>query len=191
MSKKFTVSETDVRKRDGDVYSIDNYREGDDYVLRKCFSSFKRVFRSDILGVSTVDPSLVEYKQEPRAMLELDEKGLRIVFEEPVSTRQVLEEAGHTVRPVTVFEPSVEDWRPAVPECKEIEQSQVSGTSRDQIQECKVKRIYPNFRWVETDKGKIFAGLKGASLKVGQIIKVLNGELCLKKTGPNKSMVRI
>jgi len=169
MSKKFTVSESDVRKRDGDKYSIDLYREGEDYVQRKCFSSFKRVFRSDILGTSVVDPSLVEHKQEPKAVLELDDKGMRIVFAEP----------------------SPEDWKPATPECKEIEQSQVNGTSRDQIQECKVKRLYPNQRWVETDKGRIFAGLKGSTLRVGQMIKVLNGELVTKFIGPKNSMVRI
>lgn len=169
MSNKFTVSETDVRKRDGESYSIDSYREGVDYVERKCFSSFKRVFRSDILGVSVVDPSLVEHKQEPKVALELDEKGLRIVFAEPTP----------------------EDWRPSAPECKETEQFLVSGASGDQVQECKVKRLYPNARWVETDKGRIFAGLKGSALKVGQIIKVLNGELVTKRTSPSGSMVRI
>ena len=167
MSKKFTVSETDVRKRDGDTYNIDLYREGEDYVERKCFSSFKRVFRSDILGASVVDPSLVEHKQEPKAVLELDDKGMRIVFTEP----------------------SPEDWRPATPECKEIEHNPQTGGHG--VKTCKVRRIHVNSRWIETDIGKIWAGAKGSSLKVGQIIRVLNGELFLKRTEPKPSLVRI
>jgi len=162
MSNKFTVSEADVRKRDGDTYSIDLYREGEDYVSRKCFSSFKRVFRSDILGISVVDPSLVEHKQEPSAILELGEQGMKVVFAEP----------------------NPEDWRASVPECKEIEQ-------QDEVKECKVKRLYPNQRWVETDRGRVFAGLKGTKLRVGQVIRVLNGQLVTKLANQTNSLVRI
>lgn len=169
MSTRFTVSEKAVADRDGSGYSIENYTEGTDYVQRKCFKSMKRVFRSDILGVSVVDPSKVEHKQEPKVALELDEKGLRIVFAEPTP----------------------EDWRPSAPECKKIEQSQVSGTSRDQVQECKVTRIYPNFKWVDTTLGRIWAGLKGRNLRLGQIIRVKNGELFLGKFGPSGGLVRI
>lgn len=171
MSNKFTVAEADVRKRDGESYSISNYKEGEDYVERKCFNSSKRVFRTGIFGVSVVDPSLVEHRQEPRAMLELDDKGLRVVFPDN--------------------EDVLEDHALSEPECKEIEQSQVSGTTRDQVQECKVKRLYPNQRWVETDKGRVFVGLKGSSLKVGQIIDVLNGNMIVKFTGRKKTLVRI
>jgi len=180
MSSKFTVSETDVRKRDGESYSIESYQEGVDYVQRKCFKSMKRVFRSDILGASIVDPSLVEHKQEPkstleyrepveqRATLELDEMGMRLVF--PQS------------------EPTPEDWRPSTPECKEIEQPQTGG---HKVKTVKVRRIHVNNRWVETDIGRIWAGAKGNNLKVGQIIRVLNGELFLGKTEPSGSLVRV
>jgi hypothetical protein len=168
MATKFTVSEKAVRDRDGDAFALENYVEGIDYVQRKCFSSLKRVYRSDILGVSVVDPSLVEHKQEPlppehpvfippfeRATLELDEKGLRITW----------------------------------PETKE--ESPVRGTSGDQVQECKIKKIYANFKWVETDKGRVWVGLKGFAMRVNQIIRVKNGELFLGKTAAGPSLVRI
>jgi hypothetical protein len=135
MSKKFTVAEADVRERDGEAYSIDSYKEGEDYVQRKCFKSYKRVFRSDILGATNEESSVVE--EQPQAS-------------EPVSVL-------------------------------------VAG----EMQECKIKRLYPNQRWVETDKGRVFVGLKGTTLRVGQLINVLNGELVVKFTGRRKTLVRI
>lgn len=134
MSNKFTVTENEVRGRDGDSYSVDKYKEGEDYVLRKCFKSHKRMFRSDILGASVAESSLVEPKQEP---------------------------------------------------------SQEPSADESQVQECKIKRLYPNPRYVETDKGRVFVGGKGHLLKVGQIIRVLNGELVIKAAGKRHSLVRI
>lgn len=156
---KFKVSDKLVKARDGANYDLAKYVEGVDYVMRGCFKGQKAVFRADILGASVVDPSLVEHKQEPlpaqRATLELDEKGLRIVF--PQS------------------EPSPEDWRPSMPQ-QENKQPDVN-----QVQECKIKKIYANFKWVETDKGRVWVGLKGNTLRVNQVIRVKNGELYLKK----------
>jgi hypothetical protein len=160
---KFKVSDKLVKARDGAAYDIKNYTEGVDYVMRGCFKGEKAVFRSDILGASVVDPSQVEHKQEPepvlRATLELDDKGLRIIF------------------------PQVEhNLTSSQPEQVIIHQD---------VQECKIKQIYPNFKWVETDKGRVYVGLKGVNMKRGQIIRVKNGELFLGKTGPSGSMVRI
>jgi hypothetical protein len=168
MKMRYTVAEKAVQARDGINYSLSNYKEGADYVVRKCFSSFKHMFRADILGVSVVDPSLVEHKQQPepvqKAALELDEKGLRIVFAE--------------VKP--------EDWRPSAPV---INQEQT--ISIQDVQECKIKKIYPNFKWVDTDKGRVWVGLKGVHMRVNQVIRVKDGELFLGKTGPSGSMIRI
>jgi len=144
MSIKFTVPEIDVKNRDGDKYSIDLYREGEDYVERKCFTSFKRVFRSNIFDTSVVDDLQV---------------------------------------PNDLQVPSVDE------ECKEIEHNPQTGGHG--VKTCKVRRIHVNNRWIETDMGKIWVGAKGSSLKVGQIIRVLNGELFLKRTEPNPSLVRI
>lgn len=156
--------------RDGENYSLANYKEGTDYVVRKCFSSFKHMFRADILGVSVVDPSMVEHKQAPepvqKAKLELNEKGLRIIFPQD------------EVKP--------EDWRPVAP-----------GINHDQtisaqdVQECKIKKVYANFKWVETDKGRVWVGLKGANMRVNQVIRVKNGELFTTKTEAGPSLVRI
>ena len=67
------------------------------------------------------------------------------------SFREVLEENGHVVR-----EPSNFD---------------------SEVQQQKIVRIYPNFKWVETDKGRVWVGLKGANMKRGQIIAVQFGKL--------------
>jgi hypothetical protein len=114
-----------------------------------------------------VDPSLVEHKQVPSATLELDENGMRIVFAKP----------------------SADDLISSADECKEIEHSPKTGGYK--VKTCKVRRIHVNSRWIETDIGKIWVGAKGSSLKVGQIIRVLNGELFLKRTEPKPSLVRI
>jgi hypothetical protein len=73
------------------------------------------------------------------------------------SFREVLEEKGHVVR-----EPSNFD---------------------SEIQQQKIVRIYPNFKWVDTDKGRVWVGLKGANMKRGQIIAVQFGKLYLGKVG--------
>lgn len=169
---KFKVSDKLVKARDGINYSLANYVDGVDYVMRGCFKGQKAVFRADILGASVVDPSLVEHKQEPepaqRATLELDEKGLRIVF--PQS------------------DPTPEDWRPTAPQ---PEVKAVSSDAKHEVQECKIKQIHPNYKWVETDKGRVWVGLKGINMKRGQVIRVKNGELFLGKTGPSGGLVRI
>jgi hypothetical protein len=64
MKIRFTVAEKVVMERDGASFTLEKYREGVDYVVRKCFSSSKRMFKADILGSSVVDPSLVEHKQD-------------------------------------------------------------------------------------------------------------------------------
>ena len=73
------MAERAVQERDGAGYSLSNYREGDDYVIRKCFSSQKRMFRADILGLSVVNPSLVEHKQQPEPVMIQDEQPLIMI----------------------------------------------------------------------------------------------------------------
>ena len=174
---KFKVSDKLVKARDGKSYDIKNYVEGVDYVMRGCFKGVKAVFRADIFScdkpqveqVSDKSDQVDEFNamQGTRATLELDEKGLRIVFpSEP--------------------EPQPEDWRPAAPEREEPPK-----TSGHNVKTAKVRRIHVNNRWIETDIGRIWAGAKGGNLKVGQIIRVLNGELYLGKTEPSGSFVRI
>jgi len=161
MSKvKFKVSDKLVKARDGATYDIKNYTEGVDYVMRGCFKGEKAVFRADILGVSVVDPSQVEHKQEVHTI------------------NYKLDERGHMV----VVSPKAELFG---------DSEQLPVIVHQDVQECKIKQIYPNFKWVETDKGRVYVGLKGVNMKRGQIIRVKNGELFLGKTGPSGSMVRI
>ena len=152
-------------ERDGAGFSLDKYREGVDYVVRKCFSSSKRMFRADILGLSEVDPSLVEHKQ--------DIKPVKSDLSE-VKCDQV--------------ELAPEDWRPVMP----VNEPTVAvSKTKVEVQECKIMQIHPNFKWVETDKGRVWVGLKGANMKRGQVIRVRNGELFTGKTGPSGSFVRL
>lgn len=168
MSKKikFKVSDKLVKQRDGAGYSLSNYTEGVDYVMRGCFKGQKAVFREDILGVSVVDPSVVEHKQEPA------------VIAHPVQPESQPESG----------EPSVEEWRP---ECKSPSSFDGLLPEHCPVQECKISKIHPNYKWVETDKGRVWVGLKGNTLRVGQVIRVKNGELFLGKTAPSSPFVRV
>lgn len=78
-------------------------------------------------------------------------------------------------------EVSLEDWRPAAPANETIVP----------VEQQKIVRIYPNFKWVDTDKGRVWVGLKGSTMKRGQVINVQNGQLFTGKTGPSGSLVRV
>lgn len=155
-------------ERDGAGFSLEKYQEGADYVVRKCFSSLKRMFRADILGLSEVDPSLVEHKQDIKPLkCELSEVKCDKSQEADISPA---------------------DWRPVMPA------SEVKVTASEikvEVQECKIVRLHPNFKWVDTDKGRVWVGLKGSQMKRGQVIRVKDGELFTGKTGPSGSLVKL
>jgi hypothetical protein len=171
MSKKikFKVSDKLVKQRDGSGYSLNNYTEGVDYVMRGCFKGQKAVFREDILSNAA---DIAEQIGKP-VTLEVTEQGMAI-------------------KPV---EPSTEEWRPATPADTEptIQVNNFDGLlpSYCPVQECKIKKIYNNFKWVETDKGRVWVGLKGNTMRVGQVIRVKNGELFLGKTAPSSSLTKV
>jgi len=164
MSEKhvFTVSDKLVKLRDGASYDIANYVEGTDYVQRKIRYGTKVVFRKGFLGEA--ETHKINYKfdgntglkiqDEPQHVsLVLDEKGLRIEFNKPEQEPQ---------QPVSdAYEGLLPQHCPVV--------------------ECKVMKIHANYKWVDTDKGRVWVGLKGSSLRLGQIIRVKNGELYLKR----------
>jgi hypothetical protein len=178
---KFKVSDKLVKQRDGANYSLSNYTEGVDYVMRGCFKGQKAVFREDILS-NAAD------------------------IAEPKSTREVLEEAEHTVvKSPLKWSDELNSWVNSQPESTEPStgESLVSGITGDAsnfdglmpsycpVQECKIKKIYNNFKWVETDKGRVWVGLKGSTMRVGQVIRVKNGELFLGKTAPSSSLTKV
>lgn len=73
-----------------------------------------------------------------------------------------------------------EDWRPAAPMAPAHE-----------VEQCKIVKIHPNFKWVDTDRGQVWVGLKGAQMKRGQVINVYLGKLYTGKIGPSGSLVRV
>lgn len=208
MSKKikFKVSDKLVKQRDGAGYSLSNYTEGVDFVMRGCFKGQKAVFREDILGVSEEPPSPVFIPPFEKATLELDEKGLRISWPEQANVAEPKQpESGPESQPEST-EPSTEEWRPAAPESTESLSNCVTVSTKPEIQvnnfdgllpqycpvqDCKISKIYPNFKWVETDKGRVWVGLKGNTMRVGQVIRVKNGELFLGKTAPSSCINRV
>lgn len=46
---KYTLSEKTVKQHLGTAYRPTSYKLGEDYIERKCFRSFKRIYRSDLL----------------------------------------------------------------------------------------------------------------------------------------------
>jgi hypothetical protein len=149
----FTVSDKLVKLRDGAAYDLANYVEGTDYVQRKIRYGTKVVFRKGFLG--EVEPALPgEPEDKPQhASLVLDEKGLRIEFNEPKQGPQ---------------QPVSDAYEGLLPQHCPVEEQ-------------KVMKIHANYKWVDTDKGRVWVGLKGSSLRLGQVIRVKNGELYLKR----------
>jgi hypothetical protein len=118
---KFTISQKRAEEFLGKKLSLDDFVEGKDYKVIKCFKSQRVAFREDFLPEVLVSS-----------------------VEQPQQVEQV---------------------------------AQASGSG---VFKCKVMRIYPNSRYIETDtQGKIFAGGKGASLRRGQVIKVKDCQLYL------------
>lgn len=62
---KYTLSEKTVKEHLGATYRPLAYKLGEDYIERKCFKSFKRIYRSDLLDGTlrveeTAEPVTVE-----------------------------------------------------------------------------------------------------------------------------------
>ena len=62
---KYTLSEKTVKQHMGATYRPTSYKLGEDYIERKCFKSFKRIYRSDLLdgtlpGEATEQESFVD-----------------------------------------------------------------------------------------------------------------------------------
>lgn len=141
MTIKYTLSEKTVKQHLGPAYRPMSYKLGEDYIERKCFRSFKRIYRSDLL-----DGTLPGEVAEMVACADVEPQA-------DVPAQAVPVEAPRVTEPVQ------------------------SAASVEQ----KIVRLYPNRRWVQTDKEEqVFVGLKGLNLKCGQIIRVKNKTLCIR-----------
>lgn len=135
MTIKYTLSEKTVKEHLGAAYKPLSYKLNEDYIERKCFKSFKRIYRSDLLD-GTLPGEAVE-QSAPKPQVDA----------------------------------------PAQVEAPRVTQPVQSAVSVEQ----KIVRLYPNRRWVQTDKEEqVFVGLKGLNLKCGQIIRVKNKTLCIR-----------
>lgn len=161
----YTVSDKLVKARDGAEYDLSKYVEGVDYVHRNIRYGTKVVFRKNIFGEEAKPVALVvEQPSEKRELTELDLMQLGMTVVKPDMTTTVNEWRGQEpiqeapVKPVVAVESPVRESLPVV--------------------QCKVKRVHPNYKWVETDtQGRIYAGGRGATLRQNQVIRVRGGEL--------------
>ena len=66
---KYTLSEKTVKQHLGATYKPTSYKLGEDYIERKCFKSFKRIYRSDLLdgtlACGAAEPVSDTYTAEP------------------------------------------------------------------------------------------------------------------------------
>lgn len=135
MTIKYTLSEKTVKEHLGAAYKPLLYKLNEDYIERKCFKSFKRIYRNDLLDGTLPGEAAEQSAPEPQVNV------------------------------------------PAQVEAPRVTQPVQSAVSVEQ----KIVRLYPNRRWVQTDKEEqVFVGLKGLNLKCGQIIRVKNKTLCIR-----------
>ena len=68
---KYTLSEKTVKQHMGATYRPTSYKLGEDYIERKCFKSFKRIYRSDLLD-GTLPGEVAEQKSPVEEPLTVD-----------------------------------------------------------------------------------------------------------------------
>lgn len=86
---KYTLSEKTVKQHLGTAYRPTSYKLGEDYIERKCFKSFKRIYRSDLLdGTLPSEVAETVTVEEWRANVE-PETPVTKPKQEPVSNESV------------------------------------------------------------------------------------------------------
>lgn len=86
---KYTLSEKTVKQHLGPAYRPTSYKLGEDYIERKCFKSFKRIYRSDLLdGTLPSEVAETVTVEEWRANVE-PETPVTKPKQEPVSNESV------------------------------------------------------------------------------------------------------
>lgn len=60
---KYTLSEKTVKQHLGPAYRPMSYKLGEDYIERKCFRSFKRIYRGDLLDGTLAGEMAPEQEQ--------------------------------------------------------------------------------------------------------------------------------
>lgn len=68
---KYTLSEKTVKQHLGPAYRPTSYKLGEDYIERKCFKSFKRIYRSDLLD-GTLPGEVAEQESPVQEPLTVD-----------------------------------------------------------------------------------------------------------------------
>jgi hypothetical protein len=108
MTQKFKLSEKQVKEVYGDKFEekMTSWQEGQDYVIRKCFKSFKRVYREDLLDSLEAKLGLDEVKVDvvPIKLEKMDDlpKKDEDIYEDVVenifpNTRYVRTRSGKTI----------------------------------------------------------------------------------------------
>jgi hypothetical protein len=175
----FTVSEKQIKERDGAAYDLDKYVLGTDYVVRRAFKGERRMFRKGILDLSSdltaknfvknndADISPVIPQQEPDHI----GKSTGMVAYEP----NIIE--------LSVVDPSlVEHKQNKPPLVVQLSEPVVARPANldGKVRSARVVKKHQNQRWVETDTlGRVFVGEKGNQIKMYQLIQIKDGSLYL------------
>lgn len=167
----FTVTEKQIKERDGAGYDLAKYTPGIDYVVRKAFKGERRMFRKDIFHTTSapivLSPDLTALKPERSDILagivKYDRQTIELSVVDPSLVEHKQNKAPIIVQ---VAEPVMQ--RP----------SSLDGVVRT----ARVVKKHANQRWVDTDTlGRVFVGEKGNQIKLQQLIPVRNGSLFLGK----------
>ena len=165
----FTVSEKQIKERDGAAYDLDKYVLGTDYVVRRAFKGERRMFRKGILDLNDVktDISPVISQQEPDHV----GKTTDMMAYEP----NIIE--------LSVVDPSlVEHKQNKPPLMVQLSEPVVARPANldGKVRSARVVKKHQNQRWVETDTlGRVFVGEKGHQIKMYQLIQIKDGSLYL------------
>ena len=167
MKLVFTVSEKQVKERDGAGYDLAKYTPGIDYVVRKAFKGERRMFRKDIFHTTSAPVVL----SDDLSAHELDQ----VEFCPDIPTHIEL----------SVVDPSlVEHKQNKAPIIVQVAEPVVQRPSSldGVVRTARVVKKHANQRWVDTDTlGRVFVGEKGNQIKLQQLIPVRNGTLFLGK----------
>ena len=116
----------------------------------------------------------LRYKQDADYIERKAFRGIRRIYRSDLLDGTLPSEVAEQSAPEPQVDVSAQVVQVEAPRVTQPVQSAVSV-------EQKIVRLYPNRRWVQTDKEEqVFVGLKGLNLKCGQIIRVKNKTLCIR-----------
>ena len=168
----FTVSEKQIKERDGAAYDLDKYVLGTDYVVRRAFKGERRMFRKGILDLSS--------DLTAKNFVKINDADISPVISQQEPDMMVYEP---NIIELSVVDPSlVEHKQNKPPLVVQLSEPVVARPANldGKVRSARVVKKHQNQRWVETDTlGRVFVGEKGHQIKMYQLIQIKDGSLYL------------